>query len=152
VAAGPVLHLDDPEIGVELQFTRKALLDLRFRDEAVRHGGEAPVAGTRFIEGGLRRRGVERGGAVELRDLHKDGASLFRAAPADDREGAFQMAAADVSRNPDGALETQGPYSTGAPVTVASSFRRRSPISPVLPRPRSRSKRSMAPFVSASAS
>ena len=43
----PVLDLNDPEIGVEFQFTRRALFDLGFGNEVLDNRREAAVAGAK---------------------------------------------------------------------------------------------------------
>jgi hypothetical protein len=47
-------------------------------------------------------------GAVETVQLDENRAGLLGAAPPHRRKGAFQMAAADIGRDPDGRLEAHG--------------------------------------------
>ena len=107
IPPGAVLDLDDPDIGIEADFTRQPRFDigLRRRPVAAQHGGENAVGRLRLVEGGLRRRPVQCGGAVEPADLDEDRAGLFGATPAHRREGAFDIAAAQIGRHPDAGFQ-----------------------------------------------
>ena len=60
---GAVLHLENPRVGVEAQFSRKALLDLGLRSGLFAEAPtEQPVRWTRIVEHALGR-GAERQGA-----------------------------------------------------------------------------------------
>ena len=118
-------------------------------------------AGLRLVEGGLRRRPIQSGGAVEPVDLDEDRAGLVGAAPAHRREGAFDVAAAQIGRDPDAGFQAHGLSVTRArrrspfiPAAGRSWRRVRAPAdrrsAPVTGRRRSRSNFSIAALVSGS--
>ena len=105
----PVLDLDDPEVGIELQFAGEARFDIGVgRIDRGQDRREAPVAGPHLVEVRLRRGRIECRRAVELRNLDEDRARFFGTATADDGKRVFEVAAPHISSDPDGALETQG--------------------------------------------
>ncbi len=129
----------------------------------VTHAVNSAVGRMRFVERALRRRAEQLGGAVEPVELDEDRAGLLGAAAAHRREGAFDVAAADIGRDPDRGFETHrllrpkhadiaarfgSDYSSGRPVTAASSRATRSDAWPVTGSLRSRSNFSIAAWVS----
>src|SRR5689334_9485417 len=97
-----LLGLHDPHIRIEPRFARQIGLDIGFRRGLrLERGAECAVGGLRLIERRLRGRAIEIGRAVEPVDLDEDRARLLRAAPADRREHALDLATADVGRDPD---------------------------------------------------
>src|SRR4029077_5553146 len=98
MTSGAVLHLEDPGVGVEAQFSREAFLDLSlwsgFFAEA---SAEQPVRWTRVVEHALGRGAEQLRRAVQSIELDENGAGLLRSAPSHGGEGAFDVAAADVS-------------------------------------------------------
>ena len=154
MSALPVFHLDDPDVRIEAHLARQARFHFRFGAEGCgQDRDKTPLAGAGFLEGRLWSRRIEGGGAVEPRYLDKDRAGFLGAAAAHHSKRAFQVTAAYIGRNPDRTLQPQqATYSTGAPVTNASSSVSLSLISPALASPRSRSNFSMALRVAASGS
>ena len=86
--------------------SRKPLFDLLLRHRIVAEASaEGAIGRARVVEGGLRRRPEQVGGAVEPVELEEDGAGFLGATPAHDREGALAVAAADIGRHPDRGFE-----------------------------------------------
>src|SRR5712691_10584761 len=109
MAAGTILDLDDPDVGIEAQLARQPFLDLCLRGRLPGDArAEQPIGRARIVERGLRRRTEQLRGAVETVQLDENRAGLLGAAPPHRRKGAFQMAAADIGRDPDCGFEAHG--------------------------------------------
>jgi len=68
------------------------------------------LRGTRIVKGALRRRSEQLGGTVKPIELDENGPGLFGAAPANRRERSFDVAAADIGRNPDCRFEAHSKF------------------------------------------
>src|SRR4051794_2829354 len=111
---GAILNLDDPYVGIETHFARETLLDLGLGGrQFTKASDEQPVCGTCIVEGALRRWSEQLGGPVKPIELDKYGSGLLGAAPADGRERAFDMAAADIGGNPDCRFEAHSKILAG---------------------------------------
>src|SRR5215204_4207008 len=97
--AGPVLDLDEPEIGVEPQLAPHALFDVGGGNVGDDRREQAFAAS--FLNERLRRRAVEARRAVESVDLDEDRTRFGRAAPPQHRVDAFDGAAAQMRGDPE---------------------------------------------------
>src|SRR6185437_4933265 len=102
IASGAVLNLDNPYIRVKSDFAYQPCFDIgvRRRFAAAEHSREHAIGGLCLIKGGLRRRSIQCGSAVETANLNKDRTGLVGATPAHRREYAFRVAAAQIGRHP----------------------------------------------------
>ena len=106
MAPGAILDLENPGVGIEPDFAHDPLLDLGFRRRLLLEAAAKRAIGrVRLLEGGLRRRAEQLGGAVEAIELDEDRAGLLGAMPAHRRKGAFAVAAPQIGRHPDRGLE-----------------------------------------------
>src|SRR5262249_13700118 len=102
MAAGAILDLDDPGVGVKSDLARQPLLPLVRRPRRVAGAaGEGAVARRRFAEQRRRSRAEQFGRAAEPIELDEDRPRLLGAAPAYHREGALAVAPAYIGRDPD---------------------------------------------------
>src|SRR6185295_3456225 len=100
IAALAVLDLDQPKIGVELEFAHDPRFDVGLADEAAfQTRDKKTIGGARLVKGRLRSRPEQGGTAVEPRDFDKDRARLFGPASAYHGESALDVTTADVSRD-----------------------------------------------------
>src|ERR1700739_4213617 len=77
VAPAALLGLDDPHVRIEARLTRQIGLDVGLgRGLCLERGREGAIGRVCLVEGGLRRRPVEVGIAVEPVDLDEDRARL----------------------------------------------------------------------------
>src|SRR4051812_18577636 len=120
---GAILNLDDPYVGIETHFARETFLDLGLGGrQFTKASDEEPVCGTRIVEDALRRRSEQLGGPIKPIELDEYGSGLFGAAPADGRERAFDVAAADIGGNPDCGFKAHSKFLAGpAPRTHGRS-------------------------------
>lgn len=156
--AGTILDFDDPDIGVEFDFLRKPFLDRLFGHRLWRESRKNPVAGTIIFVGRLWCGREQDRPAIEQCELDENGTGFLGAAPPHDGENIFDMATAEVGRDPDAGFQSHpqsvcdrsvGCYGIGFPVASPSSWTNRSEIWPVMGSLRSRSKRWIAACVSA---
>src|SRR6185295_20137851 len=101
MSTGPVFGLDTPNVGIEADFLRQPLFHRWLRHRLFRHRRENTLERPAVVVGGLRRRGVEHGVAVEQRHLDENGASLLGAAAAHGAKDTFGLAAAQIGGYPD---------------------------------------------------
>ena len=121
-----VLDLDDPGVGVELQFPDQAFLDLGLRCGLFgKTPAEEPIGRTRVLENALRRRAEQLGGAIELIELDENGARLLGSAPANGREGSLGVAAPDIGCDPDCRLQAHSGSRGHAPPSAGLQYRPR---------------------------
>src|SRR5215510_11453640 len=126
MSARPVLDLDDPGIGIEADFAREPFLDLRLgHGRLAEAADECTVTWMGVVEGALRRRTEQLGGAVEPIELDKDRPRLLGATPPHRREGAVAVAAPHVSGNPDRRFETHGSSCVRKEPYISSCWNRR---------------------------
>ena len=120
---GAILNLDDPYVGIETQFARETFLDLGLGGrQLTKASDEEPVCGTCIVEDALRRWSEQLGGSVKTIELDEYGSGLFGTAPANGRERAFDVAAADIGGNPDRRFEAHCKFLAGpAPRTHGRS-------------------------------
>src|SRR3954465_10889238 len=105
-----ILDFDDPGVRIEADFAHKTFLDLRFRRRLLAQTAAKSTIGRMcLVKRRLRRRAKQLRGPIKPVQLHKDRPCLFRAAAAHGSEGAFEMAAANISRHPDRGFETHEP-------------------------------------------
>ena len=98
-AALPVLRLDDPNIGVEVDLAGEFLFGFGRIDPGVAmKPREKPALA--ILHFALRRRSEQSGETVEPVDLDKNRAGLGRAAPAQYGGGAFMRAVSEIGRHP----------------------------------------------------
>src|SRR4029079_9840962 len=116
---------------------------------------EQSISRPRGVERTLRSRAEQCGRPIQPGHLHEDRARLVGTASAHGREGSFDTAAADVSRDPNCGFQAHGPaavrklYVSARPVRAANSRARRSEYWRVTGRLRSSSNFSIARWVSA---
>jgi len=95
MAAGAILDLDDPDVGIEAQLARQPFLDLCLRSRLPGDArAEQPIGRARIVERGLRRRTEQLRGAVETVQLDENRAGLLGAAPRSAGGGARDVASA----------------------------------------------------------
>src|SRR5215468_7066156 len=110
VAPGAILDLDDPGVGIETELAHQAFFDLGLGSRLL---GQAPreqaVGGTRVVEYALRRRAEQLRGPIKTVELDENRAGLFGPAPPHGCKCPFDLAAADIGRNPDRRFEAHSP-------------------------------------------
>lgn len=126
----PVLHVDDPKIGIELALARDEVRRSRSVDPVlIMQKREAPHAViARFA---LRRGTEDRHPAVEAIDDDEDGARFGGAPFAQRRERAFDGAATQISGNPDIGAKARNAHGIAMEARAESAFNVRGFISPV---------------------
>ena len=102
VTPGPVLGLDDPDVGIEADFLGETLFHRLLRHRLRRGWREQALDRPAVVIDGLRRGRVQHRVAVEQRHLDEHRACLLRAAPAHGAEDALGLAAAQIGRHPYG--------------------------------------------------
>ena len=108
----PILDLDDPEIGVEINFARQPLFDIGRIDPFVLMGARPQALDAALGKLRLRRRREERGASVKPVEFDEYGARFRRAAPPQCRDRAFDRASPDIGRDPDVGAK---PHAVSAP-------------------------------------
>ena len=96
-----ILDLDDPEIGIETNFTRQPFFDIRGLNPIVFMRARPQALHAMLGKLRLRRRSKQRRATVEPIDLDEYGARFRRAAPTQCCDGAFDRASPEISRDPD---------------------------------------------------
>src|SRR5436190_17587948 len=75
--ASAILHLDDPDIGIEAKLAREISLYVRFRRGLHRQSaGEGALSRMGVVKCGLWRRCINLGGAIKAVELDEDRAGL----------------------------------------------------------------------------
>ena len=111
-----ILNLDNPYVGIETHFAGETFLDFGLGGrQFTKASDEEPICGTCIIEGALRRGSEQFGGPVKPIELDEYGSGLLGAAPADGRERAFDVAAADIGGNPDCGFKAHSKVLAGPP-------------------------------------
>ena len=106
-APGAVFDLDDPDVGVEFDLACQIGLGVGLGGAVrLQAADECAIGRPRFVEHALRRRSIDIGSAVELRHLDEHRARLLGAAAAQHGLRTFDLAAADVGRDPYAGFQT----------------------------------------------
>jgi hypothetical protein len=165
-----ILDFDDPGVRIKADFAHKTFLDLRFRRRLLAQAAAKSTIGRMcLVKRRLRRWAEQLRGAIKPVQLDENSPGFLRTAAPHGSEGAFDMAAANISSHPNRGFETHEPaylhtqqrleipvlpirisqarpasYSSGRPVMAASSRVTRSDTLPVIGSFRSRSNLSIA--------
>ena len=101
-----VLDLDHPDVRIESELTRDVGFGIGLGDRLTRKTGyERTIRWTCIIEGRLRRWTEQLGGPVQSADLNEDCAGFVSAAPPQNRRRAGDLAAPQVSGDPEAGFQ-----------------------------------------------
>ena len=103
--AGAIFGLDDPQVGIEADLACEVGFGIGIRRRHRLERGAEGAVRRMILEGGLRRRPVQVGRAVETVDLDEDRAGLLGAAPAHRREHALDVAAPHIGGDPESGFQ-----------------------------------------------